>query len=617
MKVFKDNLGAFQVRTSGLPTITGVTASGTAGANNYIYALHYKYVYQVGSQTFEDAGPVLLVEASNLDAPDVNPITLNTIPVLANGVTDNYDTANIKISIFRSINGGTDLYKITEITNGTTSYADTLSDTLLQDNELIYTADGTLDNDPAPLAKFVHVVNNIGYYGAIKEGTEFDDFTIMQSAPFDPDSVPGDFRDTVEDRIMGLSSVQSIPIVLCKKHIYRVEGQFDQYGRGSMSHVRISDTAGCVSNKSIVQAENGLFWAGNDGFYYTDGYKVMKISDDNNMNFKNMLQNTALAKRIYGKFDEANRRILWGLQSNSSSLDNDSTWVLDLRWGIKPDSTFTTWSGASFAPTAYEFFNGELYRADKRGYVFKHDDNIYTDPKIDTTSFPSTWQKETIIWRYKTIAMNFGSTFVRKWVPKLLLTATNQTNVSIQVNAFNDDGKITRPLREIRWRRNFIWGDSDFVWGNPSCVWNAEGLIEEGRRFPARGLRLSYLQLEVTNSYTVITNSDTIGSASFNNGLSMATLDSAAISDWPEDSVDYFVSTEADNYTKQYKVVARTNDTLQLLNIASDLPTGSYKWEMKGYKKGEILNLLSLCLHYANMSSSQKTFETGDSGANS
>jgi hypothetical protein len=617
MKIFKDSGGVYRVRSSGLPALaTPPTGAGTVGVNSYVYALHYFYSYTVGTQTFQDAGPVTFVEVPAVNAPDVNAITISSIPVISNGATENFDTANIKVWIFRTINGGIDFYKVGEITNGTTSFIDNIADTVIIDNELVYINDGTLDNEPPPAAKYLHIVNNTGYYASLKEGTEFDEFTIQQSTPFDPDSCPGDFRDTVEDSITGLSSVQSIPVVFCKKHVYRIEGQFDQFGRGGMSHVRISDTAGCVSNLSIVQAEQNLFWAGNDGFYCSDGYKVQKISDDNNDNYKSLIANATLAKRIYGKFDEANRRIIWAVQKDSANLDNDSAWVLDLRWGVKPDSTFTTWSGTSFAPTAFEFFNGLLYRADKRGYVFKHSEIYFTDPKIDTNEFVVDWVRETIIWSYKTLAMNFGSTFVRKWVPRMLLTATNQTNVSIQVTGFNDDGKFTRPLKEIRWRRNFIWGDPEFVWGTPGCVWNAEGLIEEWRRFPAKGLRLSYLQLQVTNSYTIITNSDTIGTATFNALTNQVLLDNAVQSDWPIEAVGYFISTAADNYVKQYEIITRSNDTLEVLDPADDLPNGSLKWQISGYRKDEILNLLALSIHYANLSKSQKTFESGDSGGN-
>ncbi len=259
-----------------------------------------------------------------------------------------------------------------------------------------------------------------------------------------------------------------------------------------------------------------------------------------------------------------------------------------------------------------------LYRADKRGYVFIHDESHVTDPKVDTTVLPNLWDTETIIHTYKSIAFNFGSTFRRKWVPRILLTAKNKTNVSIQVTAYNDDGRIKRPLREIRWRRNFVWGDPEFIWGNPSCVWNSEGLIEEWRRFPAKGLRLSYLQIEITNSHTIIINSDTIGNAEFDGAGKTATLVNAAESDWPEDCVDYYISTEIDGYSREFLIDSRSDDVITVIDPDSAFPTSpGLKWVMRGKKKGELLNLLSYCIHYSDISPSQKTYEAGDSGGNS
>lgn len=619
MKIYKDSAGDLQVRTSGLPALANAptVTAGAAGAQNFLYAFHYFYEYTVGLQTFQDAGPVVFVELVNSAAPNISPNSISNIPVLANGATDNYDTSNIKVKIFRTTNGGTDEWFLGEVTNGTTVFNDNFSDASIVDGELIYLADGSLDNDPPPLAKFVHVVNNVGYYAYIKEGSQEFAYDILQSVPFDPDSVPADFRDTVEDQITGFSSVQSIPIVFCRKYVYRIEGFFDQFGRGGMNHVRISDNAGCVSNLSVVQAEGGIFWAGNDGFYYSDGYKVMKISDGFNENYKVMLAETTDARRITGRFDEVNRQIRWAVQFDSSSDDNDGEFVLDLGFGVKSKSTFVTLSGGnSYRPSGIEFFNQLFYRADTRGYVFVHDEQYTTDPKVDTGAFVNTWATQPIIHHYKSVAFNFGSTFMRKIATKILLTCRNITNVSIQITAINDDGKIVRPLKEIRWRRNFVWGDPDFNWGDPNCVWNSEGLIEQWRRMAAKGLRFSYLQIDITNAYTIITNSDTLGTATFSPVPNTILLDTAATADWPTDCVGYFISTEVDGYEMQFEIITRTNDTITVIDPSDLLPTGSLKWVISGYKKNEVLNMLAYNIHWASLSKTQNTYETGQDGGN-
>lgn len=618
MKIYKDDAGDIQVRTSGLPFLATdpVITVGAAGANDYIYAFHYEYLYMAGNQEFEDVGAVTHVPLDNSDDPGTNPNAITGIPVISNGATDNWDTTVIKVFIFRTLAGGNVFYKIGEVTNGTTVFSDTFSDSAIQENDLLYTNDGTLDFDPVPESQFVHVVNNTGYYGSIQDGSEIFQFRIRQSVPGDPDSCPLDFFLDLEDNIKGISSVNSIPVVLCRRHIYRLENNFDQFGRGGINPVRISDTAGCVSNLSLVQAEQKLFWAGNDGFYATDGYQVWKISDNNNERYKDILEAQSQTNRIIGKFDEKERRIYWALERNSSSLDNDSLLALELRYGVKPDSTFTTWSGNSFRPTAIEFFAGSLYRADTRGYIFIHNEDLMTDPKIDITEDAEDWNTETIIWTYQSININFGGTFFRKIPSRILISAANETNTTIQVTAINDDGKLSRDLNPIRWRGNFIWGDQLFVWGNPSCVWGTSGLIEQFRRFPSGGLRLSYLSIVITNGFSPIINSDAIGIATFDQATSTVALDTPA-AEWPFDSVDYFIYTEVDNYTQGFLIDdILAADEISVIDPNTTLPTGSFKWVIKGYQKGELLHLLSYNIFWSDMSQTQTTFHAGDSGLN-
>jgi hypothetical protein len=478
-----------------------------------------------------------------------------------------------------------------------------------------------LDFDPPPLHKFNHVVNNTGYYAFLKEGTEEFKNIIRQGIPGDPDSVPLAFDIEVEDEIHGLSSARSNPIVLCKRHIYRIDGFFDQYGRNLPQAVRISDTAGCVSHLSIVSVDTGtgtggIFWFGNDGIYYSDSYQTLKVSDGNNERYQALLENITSSTRFYGRFDEKERSIFWCIQQDSASLDCDSFAVLDLRGGVSQDMPLSTWSGASFRPTCLEFFDGSLYRGDSRGYVFIHDDEFNTDPKVDTSEDPNDWNLETIIWRYKSIHYNFGSTHIRKYVPKMLLTAANIGDTTIQINGINDAGRKVRELKLIRWRRNFTWGDDNFVWGNPQCVWNSVGILEQWRRFPAKGLRVSYLQIEITNGFSIVINSDLIGTATFDGIAKTVTLDDAANKDWPLASVDYVIRTEVDGYDRSFTVSERTADVLTVLDPDGQLPSASLKWELWGYKKGEMLNLLSYDIHWINISQSQMTFESGQDGSN-
>lgn len=613
MKFYKDSGGVYRVNTSGFNALaSNPTVTPVAGANSYIYAFHYYYEYTVGSQSFIDVGPTIEVTCAASAAPNVSTIAITAIPVLANGATDNWDTTVVKIQIYRTINAGTVFHYVGQVTNGTTTYNDTMSDTTLLTQVLMYTEDGTIDFDPAPLHKYIHIVNGIAYYAYIKEGSVEYPFKVRQSIPFAPSACPLDFEVDVEDSLEGIGSVNSLPIAFCKRYVYRLDGNFDQFGRGGINPVRISDTAGCVSHKSIVSAEGMIFWAGNDGFYASDGYKVQKISDKINSRYKVMLSEMSDHKRITGKFDGENRKITWSVQSDSAKSDNNQLLILDLRWGVRSDSTFTTWSGTTFRCPAIEIFNKLLYRGDNSGYVYYHDSDIYSDPRVDTAVSASAWETETIIWLYESCNFNFRGNFFRKMPTRILLTARNIANTSIQITSVDDDGKRERDLKPIRWRRNFLWGDVNFVWGNLDCVWKSLGVIEQWRRFPSRGLRVSYAQIKITNAYSVTSSSDVIGTATFDGAANTATL----VASWPTDVVDYYISTSSDNYVRQFKILSKTTNVLTLVDPSSALPNGVYPWLIKGYRKAEPLNLQGYTIHVAEVDQNQSTYETGDDGSN-
>lgn len=626
MKIYRDNLGVPQVRTAGLPALaTSPVFTPTVGTNNYLYAAIYQYAYFVDTVEYQDFGPTAQVSVPLADAPNINPIVITAIPVLTNGVDQNWDTAAIKLKIYRTINNGDTFYYVGEVTNGTTTFNDTVSDATLQLNATLYTTGGILDNDPPPLAKFVHITNGTAFYAHIKEGTEIFSNRVQQSIQDDPDSCPVDFFIDVEEEIDGISSVKGVPIILCQKSIYRLDGFFDELGRGGLTYQKINDTAGCVSHNSILQTIDGIFWAGNDGFYFSDGYRVQKISDGFNDTYKVLVQNETQKKNITGAYDEDNKRIIWCVQTDPSSQDNDTWFMLDLRWGIRDDSTFTTASGgASFAPSSLVVFNKELIRGDKRGYVFKHNENYLTDPRVDVFALPSVWGFETIVWDYRSASMSFGTSMVRKWVPKMSVSAKNVSNLSLQIRSNNDDNRQVLPLSPIRFRGNIVWGDIEVTWGDDSIIWGKDGIIDEIRRFPAKSLRCDYKQIQMTNAYVNVTGSDALGSATSTAGVTVydsnvryIVLDNLVDFSWPLESVGYYISFERDGYVQEYAVLTRTGSTITVVDADATSPVGAgLHWMLRGKPKNEVFNLLAYVVHFQPLTDTQKSADYNESGGN-
>lgn len=619
-KVYKDNTGALKLRNAGLPDLANspTVTAGAAGADTYIYGFLYYYTYNVETAVFEDFGPTTQVQLTLSAAPDASTVHITNIPVLANTTVDNWDTTVIKVKIYRTEANQTTLKYIGEVTNGTTVYNDSASDASIANAVNIYTTGDVVDNDPPPPAKFVHVANDIALYGYVKEGSETISTKVRQSLKGDIDSCPIDFFDTFPDEITGISSIQGTFIVFTTKSVFRLDGFFDEQGRGGISHLKISDTVGCVSNDSIVQSDDVLFFAGNEGFYVCDGYKVTKISDHLNDTYQTLIVTAAQSRNIWGAYDKNQRRIWFGVQQDQGSLDNDSCFILDLEWGVSNMMTFTTASnGANFRPTCFIFKGNYMYRADSRGYTFKHSDSYRSDPKVNVSAAASTWNRATIIYDYKSCAFDFGTSFVRKFVSKILMTLSNISNLAVQINSINDT-KSSQALKQIRHNSNVLWGDPDPAWMLDEIIWNKTGLIEEKRNFPSPGLRCNYKQIQITNAYTVVANSDTYGTATLDFAAKTMTLDNLS-STWPTYAVDYFISFEDDNYTTQFLITGRTSNTVIVFADSGGIApkSGSYKWLVKGYRKDEAFELLSYVIHYKMLSDSQKSFQgTDDTGAN-
>ena len=620
-KIYPNGSGTPVVRTAGLPELASTpTGAGTAGAQNFIYRFIHAYTYQVNTLTFKDeSGYVQAATVTNVNAPNVNPVNISSIPVLANGATTNWDTATIKIEIYRTTNNGTVFYKVGEVTNGTTTYADTTSDATLQTNQLLYTEGGIVENAIPPFAKFITITgdNGIAWYAHIKEGTEIKKNRIRQSLPSDPDSAPPSFYADVAEDIQGISSVRGIPIVICDNAAYRLEGLFDDVGQGGIQPIKISDATSCVSSNSIVQTLDGIFWCGRDGIYYSDGYKVTRINEEWSADtYRALVGTTAQQAFIEGAYDKLAKRIWWTFEEDVANGDADKCYILDLNWGISDDMPFTSASnGAYFLPSAITFDNdGQMIRGDKRGYILQHRESYASDPKIDTAVLVSAWEKKAIIYDFHSAAFDLGTISDRKYVTKVILTCKNNTNLSTQIISNNDDNRKVANLSPIRFRGNLVWGDPLPVWGDDDLIWNFDGLIEEQRMFPSRSLRCSYKQIQITNAYVIIYNSDALGSAIVDGVANTVALTNSATVNWPADLVDYYISFASDNYAEDHQITARTTSTVTFLDPQNTAPTGTYAWVIRGYPKDEVINVLSFTLIYEVFGTTQQPYRTSNTG---
>lgn len=615
------DFNTFYPRTA-LPDKTITQSQGYLEAGldvgSFLYKLNYRYDYTVGQEDFLDRGTPseaisvsTFISAKSLvagetDAEDSMEVT--GIPILANTSTQNWDTSNIVLEVYRTLNGGSVYRKLGEVTNGTTTFTDSILDAQ-NTGELLYTTGGVVGNDQPPLAKYIAILNGIALYGNYDEGSESFPNRIRQSILNDPDSCPADFYDEFDEEVTGIGTTRSSFIVFCTESTHRVEGFFDEQGRGFLRHERISDSVGCINHASIVKTDVGLFFAGNNGFYYTDGYQVLRLSIEIEESFLSNSSGATQKASIVGAYDSLERRVYWTMKSTEAGAAPDKIYVFDLNFGIKQDGAFTTWSGASLSPTCLTFFQDNIHRGHKDGYIFIHDESYLTDPKVDTGTAATNWTVETIRWSLKTTHSDYGSAFIRKYATQLFLEAEQITNLSIQPVANVDKGRKVGNLRYIRSRKLLDWGDPEMQWTTEFTA-QAGQLIDERRRMPAGLLRGNYISIELANAYTVIIGSDTIGLcdvAKTGANTYEATLQSG-VYNWPLYSVDYYLRVGGTDYL----VTARSTGKILVFTDPTDslvAPQSDVKWELWGYPKNEKLNLVGFHVAFLPLGQQQHAYQ--------
>lgn len=565
--------------------------------------------------------------------------TLAGIPALVNTSGTNYDTTvsvapttstpgesgyaqNLTIELYRTTNGGTTFYHLESLTNVYRTYSDVTNETYPKGDDValnlrpvLYTSGGVLANDQPPTAKFIHEFGGSMYYGAITDSGQELGYQLRQSNELAPDSVPATFSDDLEDVLTGLSSTRSNLLALCKNSVYRISGSFTSTGQGGLTHDRISDAQGCLNAKSIVKTEIGVFYAGTDGFYYTDGYQVIKISLELDKTYRSMTESDEQKARIYGAYDKLTRRIWWAMQSNPTSADNDVFFVYYLNYGVKPSGVFTkAFAESSWNPSSHVFFQGKLIIGDSQGYLFKTDSNTKTDPKVVFGDSPSTWNTVYVPYKWRSCAIDCGSSASRKWITKMHVVGQNVGNTAIQVNSINDAGSMpdgtssSLALAPIQYVKNKVWGDPRVVWGDDSYTWKYDGTMDVWRRFPSRAMRSNFKQIELEPADIVVYRSDDYPDFAF------ATVDATAKTAtlqtpsgfssllWPLDVVDYYLSLDTDEYATTYLITA-IDVTKKILTVSdpdSTLATSSAaKWQISGVKKEQRVRLTALDINFA------------------
>jgi len=619
-----------KTQTAGLPLPSTPTPAITAGANNWLYKFVNRKDVVIGSASYT----LLSAPTAALQTLNAASVNFSAVPTTYTNLSDTFFPTNPQVEVYRTIHNGTVFYFEGVVTNPTTTFLSTMSDATLQTQKRLYTEGGVQPNTKPPYASIVHTNGDVTYYA----GVLAEPNTVYQSIPGIHWGVPTSFNGLTDDNIVGVSSVSGVTVVCCKNKTYRIDGRFDSFGRGGMSLQIISDTASCVSAQSLVQTEDALYWAGANGIFSCDGYRVTRINEDYDKTWSKMINKTRSSYsaanrtglgRIQGKYDAQNKRVYWTLQRGEFGTDCDILYVLDTRYGISKNSAFTTMSGGYFSPdtnftsgwadyfsaTAVEFYpeydnndyHGAMFRADKRGIVHVHPvnsifnsaSNLTYDRAYTVLGVPSLSESlyAGIPYSYISPSFNFGSSASRKWVPRLNLNldytkaSTSNIRADMKIFSINDAGKVETQLDSLSQPVVTLTNSHNYSFAS------------KWRHFARTALRCVFKQIKFQPENITLQTSEPGNLASVAGNI--VTLGVGIYDTVTAYSKIYFAD---DNYTTGYLIVNAGFPGSNLQTLTSP-PGGSGKsWKIKGVSKNVLFPVLSYNIHFTTLRDSNQAF---------
>lgn len=628
--VRKDENGNRKLLQAGLPQLTDgqllLIASSTGGSvpagttNSYLYAFHWSYTYFVDDVQFKMVSNVQQTQIQT--GGNIGPtatVTFTFTPLFPwLTAPSRSDLANIKLEIYRTKNNGDAFFKVGEVTNGFIgTFVDNKTDSDLNAFQNIYTDGGVLDFWPVPKCKYLTVVNDCAYYAWIEDELSGPTvikrpYRVVQSILSNINGIDPDNYIETDDEITGISNVGGLPIVMTSTFIYRIEGIIDQFGNGFMKTKVISDKIGCVSNNGIVKTPVGLFWAGNFGFYFTDGYQYKKISDDLDRSYKRLVQNKSLAEKISGTYDPVNDRIYWSVCENSEEAN--LMWIYNLRTG-----GFTKRTGYQMITTSLLGRNDGIYRGDELGYIYRHADGLLSDYKRDPSVPSSQWERAHIPFDFLSACVDGGVPHIKKWMQEATISARSSTRVSYKPYSVNDDGNIIKDMKYVRDFDSFEWGDFNFAWGDPDFKWRRNEAITKQRHFPRGTMRCRRKQIGLKPVDVIQYKSDAFGTATLSypnpsdTTIIAVSLDEAGRK-WPIDIVGDKIAFSYNQYSELFEIKSRTDYVLLISGGVAILP--NQRWQITGVTKKQFFELKTLSIKTSVIDNVGDEFKTKESGGN-
>ncbi len=261
------------------PTLAGAAGGSLTSSATYTYATCFKYRDVTGRVYRSRPSPTVAVTLTSGQSKVT--YTYYTLTLTARDAGSG--TNRPAVEVYRTLANGETLYKVAEFSNNTAvgsvaSVDDTLADSAISSNPVLYTTGGDLEASPAPSAGHTFYALGRLWLADTDNDTVWPSDTLLtgEGPRFNPvRSLPafGGART-----VAGVELDDSV-VLFKRDSIWRTAGVGpDATGNGDFAPIaRVSSEFGCIDPRTIVSTSDGIWFQSRAGLcLLTRGFQVLR-----------------------------------------------------------------------------------------------------------------------------------------------------------------------------------------------------------------------------------------------------------------------------------------------------------------------------------------------------
>ncbi len=322
------------------PTLTNLGSGTTPAAGTYNYKVTYEWEDSTGRIHRSAPSPVATLTtggATNIKV-EINGLTTTTL--------DGSSLKSIRYVVYRTISNGTIYYQTTSGVGsaatlaGGVSFTDSTQDSTLQQQGVLYTEGGVVDNSAPPPMHSLLLANGrvFGISSQRRNEVWYTKYLTSGTAPEWSDQ----FVLYLDEDAQGvaLGRIDDKVIVLTADAIYAVvgDGPLDTGQQNTFgTPTKINTLTGCTDRTSVVSGPFGLVFRGrNGGMYLLDrGLELTYIGgpvENNNTYATNSAVMVPELQQVRWTLDSTSQAIVWDFRQNQWSIYTNHTSVHAGSW---------------------------------------------------------------------------------------------------------------------------------------------------------------------------------------------------------------------------------------------------------------------------------------------